>query len=60
MEVDEQDYFLMEALCIQSGVEQPQARLINSKLHLANTVYNMVTENQLSKTLKHIIIKSFI
>lgn len=35
-EVDEQDYFLVEALCVQSGVEQPQAGLINCKLHLEN------------------------
>ncbi len=36
VEVDKQDDFLMEALCVQSGVEQPEARLINSKLHLVN------------------------
>lgn len=34
VEVDEQDDFLMEALGVQSRVEQPQAGLINSKLHL--------------------------
>ena len=34
MEVDEQDYFLVEALCVKSGVKQPQARLIYSQLHL--------------------------
>lgn len=34
VEVDEQYNFLMEALGVQSGVEQPQAGLINSKLHL--------------------------
>lgn len=38
-EMDEQDHFLVEALCVQSGVEQPQARLINSKLHLENVLF---------------------
>lgn len=34
VEVDEQDYFLMKAFGVQSRVKQPQAGLIDSKLHL--------------------------
>lgn len=37
MEVDEQDHFLVEALRVQSRVEQPEARLIHGKLHLEDT-----------------------
>lgn len=36
MEADEEDHFLVEALRVQSGVEQPQTQLIHSKLHLEN------------------------
>lgn len=36
MEADEKDHFLVEALCVQSGVEQPKTQLIHSKLHLEN------------------------
>lgn len=36
VQVDEQNYFLVEALCVQSRVEEPQTRLIYSKLHLEN------------------------
>lgn len=38
MEVDEQDDFLVEALRVQSGVEQPEAGLIDCKLHLKNQI----------------------
>lgn len=35
VDVDEQDYFLVEALCVHSRVEQPEAGLVNSKLHFS-------------------------
>lgn len=38
MEVDEQDDFLVEALRVQSRVEQPEARLVHGKLHLKNQI----------------------
>lgn len=35
-EVEEQRYFLVEALRVHGGIQQPQARLIHSKLQLRN------------------------
>lgn len=36
MELDEENYFLVETLRVQSGIEQPEAGLIHRKLHLEN------------------------
>lgn len=49
VEVGEQDYFLVEALCVQSGIEQPQARLIHSKLHLENIIIISLEMEKLSE-----------
>lgn len=43
-EVDEQHYFLVEALCVQSRVEHPQARLIHSKLHFSLCPVNLLVQ----------------
>lgn len=46
VKVDEQDDFLVEALCVQSRVEHPQARLIYSKLHLEHGNNERLKMNQ--------------
>lgn len=35
-DLDQEDHFLVEALGVESRVEQPEARLIHSKLHLVH------------------------
>lgn len=59
-EVDEQDHFLVEALCVQSGVEQPQAGLINSKLHLENITCCSLQRTKYVKLENTFILKVFI
>lgn len=35
-DLDQQDHFLVEALGVQGRVEQPEARLVHSELHLVD------------------------